>query len=125
MILGTGIDIIEVERIRRSIQRYGDRFTLRVFTADEVAYCRDKTAWAVHYAGRFAAKEAVMKALQTGWSGGVSWKDITIVRDATGRPGVELTGGAAGRAQRMGVKSWHLSISHSDVNAVAHAIAEG
>jgi len=125
MILGTGIDIVEIERIRESIHRYGDRFTRRLFTPEEVAYCRDKAAWAVHFAGRYAAKEAVMKALQTGWAGGVRWKDVAVTRNERGQPGVQLSGGAHARAQQMGITRWHLSISHSEIHAVATAIAEG
>ena len=125
MILGTGIDIVEIQRIRESIGRYGERFTRRVFTPTEIAYCEGKAAWAVHFAGRYAAKEAVMKALQTGWAGGVRWKDVAVTRNERGLPGVELSGGAQARAQQMGISRWHLSISHSDIHAVAHAIAEG
>lgn len=125
MILGTGIDIVEVDRVRQSISRYGDRFTGRVFTPEEIAYCRDKAGWAIHFAGRFAAKEAVMKALQTGWSGGIHWRDVAIARDENGVPKVKLSGEAGRRAETMGIVAWHLSISHSDVHAVASAIAEG
>ena len=125
MIVGTGIDVIEVDRIRQSIERHGDRFVERIYSPEEAEYCRRMAAWPKHFAGRFAAKEAVAKALGTGIAGGVRCRDITIANDGHGRPRVELHGRALELSQKLGITSWHVSISHCDLCAVASAIAEG
>jgi len=125
MIIGTGIDVIEVDRIRQSIKRHGDRFVGRVYSPEEAEYCRRMSSWPKHFAGRFAAKEAIAKALGTGIAGGVRCRDIIIGNDGNGRPRVELHGRALELSQELGIISWHVSISHCEICAVASAIAEG
>lgn len=117
--LTTGVDIIEIPRIKQTLDRYGQRFLDRIFTADEIAYCRGR---APNLAGRFAAKEATMKALGTGVRG-VSWKDIEVVRAESGAPSVKLHGRAEKRAERLQVAEITLSISHSREYAVAFVVA--
>ena len=107
--LTTGVDIIEIPRIKQTLDRYGQRFLNRIFTPDEIAYCHGR---APNLAGRFAAKEATMKALGTGVRG-VSWKDIEVVRADSGAPSVKLHGRAEKRAERLHVSEISLSISHS------------
>src|SRR6516165_3814937 len=102
MIVGTGIDITEVERVRQTIERFGRRFIERVFTADEILYCESKANKAERYAARFAAKEAGMKAIGTGWSHGVRWQDIEVRRMPGGRPTIVLHGRAAEFFAKMG-----------------------
>ncbi len=118
--LTTGVDIIEIPRIKQVLDRYGQRFLKRVFTPDEIAYCRGR---APNLAGRFAAKEATMKALGTGVRG-VSWKDIEVVRAESGAPSVKLHGRAAKRAERLAVGEISLSISHSREYAVAFVVTQ-
>ena len=124
MIVGSGIDIAEVPRIRRSIERYGDRFLQRIFTAAERAYCDSKANREERYAARFAAKEAAMKALGTGWSRGVRWCDCEVVRLPGGRPTIKFHGKAAEFATRRGVKNAALSLSHTTEQAIAQIILE-
>ena len=118
--LTTGVDIIEIPRIQQVLDRYGERFLKRVFTPDEIAYCRGR---APNLAGRFAAKEATMKALGTGVRG-VNWKDIEVVRAESGAPSVKLHGRAEQRAERLRVGEISLSISHSREYAVAFVVAQ-
>ena len=118
--LTTGVDIIEIPRIKQTLDRYGERFLKRVFTPDEIAYCRGR---APNLAGRFAAKEATMKALGTGVRG-VSWKDIEVIRAESGAPSVKLHGRAKARAERLQVVEISLSISHSREFAVAFVVAQ-
>jgi holo-[acyl-carrier protein] synthase len=118
--LSTGVDIIEIPRIRRVVERYGDRFLERIYTAGEITYCRGR---APNLAARFAAKEAAMKALGTGVRG-VGWKDIEVVRHPSGAPGILLHGRAKARAQRLGVVEIALSLSHSQEYAVAFVVAQ-
>ena len=118
--LTTGVDIIEIPRIKQTFDRYGERFLKRVFTPDEIAYCRGR---APNLAGRFAAKEATMKALGTGVRG-VSWKDIEVIRAESGAPSVKLHGRAKARAERLQVVEISLSISHSREVAVAFVVAQ-
>jgi len=125
MILGTGIDVIDFAKLEHAVSEHGDRFLKKVFTDREIRYCRSKAKPVQHFAGRFAAKEAVMKALHTGWSEGVKWKDIEVFVQEAGGPTVELSGGARAYAERMGLKTIHLSISHSGDYAIASAIVEG
>src|ERR1700739_4755186 len=113
MLLGTGIDIIEIDRVARSIDRFGDRFLHRIFTAGEIAYCKRKKNAAESFAARFAAKEAAAKALGTGISHGVSWKEFEVIREVSGRPVLRLSGRAAELAEAMGVKRIQLSLTHS------------
>lgn len=124
MILGTGVDLVEVSRVEALIGRLGKRALSRLFTPQEVRYCRRQHSPGQHFAARFAAKEAVMKVLGTGWSAGVAWRDIEILR-AGGRPEASLKGAAARRAKKIGVKRIHLSLSHTAGLAVAQAIGEG
>ena len=124
MIVGTGIDIAEVPRIRHAIQRFGDRFVRRIFTEGEIRYCDSKANRVERYAARFAAKEAAMKALGTGWRRGVRWVDLEVVRETSGRPTLAITGEAAKIAQQIGVKSVALSITHTESQALAQVIFE-
>lgn len=123
-IIGIGVDLIEVERIRAAWNRFGQRFLNRLFTPGEQAYALRRPDPAESLAARFAAKEAVMKALGTGRYG-VSWREIEVVRSPGGRPGITLLGRTRALARLMGVRAWHLSLSHSREQAVAHAIALG
>jgi len=124
MILGTGVDIAEVSRIRDSIERFGDRFLRRIFTDGEIRYCERKATRFESYAARFAAKEAGMKALGTGWSRGVRWRDIEVVRPKGQRPTIQFHGEAAAIAARLGTKNIALSITHTSEEALAHVILE-
>jgi holo-[acyl-carrier protein] synthase len=124
MILSIGVDIVEVYRIRETIART-PRFAERVFTAGEREYCESKgVAAAQSYAGRFAAKEAFLKAIQTGWRGKITWHDIEIISDAEGVPTLNITGEAKRIAEMRGATSVHLSISHTTEHAVAQIILE-
>jgi holo-[acyl-carrier protein] synthase len=124
MIVGTGIDIAEVPRIAESIQRFGDRFLRRVFTEGEIQYCQAKANRVERYAARFAAKEAAMKALGTGWSHGVRWRDIEVVRQPGGRPTIRFHGKAQEFASRMNARNVALSLSHTPEQAIASVILE-
>ena len=120
MSLSSGVDIIEISRVGQVLERYGRRFLERVFTPDEIAYCRGRPA---NLAARFAAKEATMKALGTGVRG-VGWKDVEVVRHESGAPSIRLQGRAKIRAERLGVGEIVLSISHSREYAVAFVVAQ-
>ena len=124
MIVGTGIDIAEVPRIQESIARFGDRFLRRIYTEAEIRYCDSKVNRAERYAARFAAKEAAMKALGTGWSHGVRWRDCEVVRLPGGRPAIAFHGEAGEVAARLGVKHAALSLSHTSEQAIAQVILE-
>jgi holo-[acyl-carrier protein] synthase len=124
MIVGTGIDIAEVPRIAASIERFGGRFLRRVFTAGEIRYCESKSNRAERYAARFAAKEAAMKALGTGWSHGVRWRDIEVSRQPGGRPTILFHGKAAEVAAKLGTAHIALSLSHTAEQAIAQVILE-
>ena len=124
MIIGTGVDIAEVPRIRESIEKYGDRFLHRIFTEGEVRYCEAKASRFESYAARFAAKEAGMKALGTGWNNGVRWKDIEVVRPKGQRPTIQFHGQAAAIAAKLGSKNIALSLTHTSEQALAHVILE-
>ena len=123
-ILGLGFDATDIPRIASTIERYGDRFLHRVFTEGEIAYCTRRRNPVPHLAGRFAAKEAAMKALGTGHSRGVLWRDIEVVR-LSGPPQLRLHGGAAARADRMHVRSSLLTITHSEALAMAQVLLLG
>jgi holo-[acyl-carrier protein] synthase len=125
MIVGTGIDIAEVPRVGRSIERFGERFLRRVFTEEEIRYCDSKANRVERYAARFAAKEAAMKALGTGWNRGVRWRDIEVLRQPGSRPTIRFHGVAAEFAARLGTKNIALSISHTPEHAIANVILEG
>jgi holo-[acyl-carrier protein] synthase len=124
MLIGTGIDLIEIERIAHSIERYGDRFLQRVYTDDEIAYCRRKRMSAESFAARFAAKEAGAKALGTGISRGVWWNDFQVERQPGGRPMLELRGRAQLLAKELGVKTISLSLTHTGSLAMATVVME-
>jgi holo-[acyl-carrier protein] synthase len=125
MVLGVGTDLIETRRIQESIERYGERFLERVFTAGEMAYCmRKKKNAAESFAARFAAKEAGAKALGTGISRGITWKELEVRREASGRPTLHLSGRAAELAKAMGVRRIQLSLTHSRELAMAVVVAE-
>jgi holo-[acyl-carrier protein] synthase len=124
MIVGSGIDIAEVERIRQSIERFGQRFLERIFTAGEIRYCDSKVNRFERYAARFAAKEAAMKALGTGWNHGVRWRDCEVARLPGGRPTIQFHGKAAEFAAKLGAKNAALSLSHTREQAIAHVILE-
>src|SRR5205085_3876889 len=124
MIVGTGVDLAEVERIRAAIERFGDRFVQRIYTPGEIAYVERKANRYERYAGRFAAKEAGMKAIGTGWKRGVRWKDLEVANLPSGRPTLRLHGEAAKIAERLGVKSISLSITHTAQFGMAQVILE-
>ena len=123
-ILGLGLDATDIDRLADTIDRYRERFLHRVFTDGEIAYCTRRKVPAIHFAGRFAAKEAAMKALGTGHSHGVLWRDVEVVRH-DGPPQLAFHGGAARRLASMGGQSSLLTITHSDVLALAHVIILG
>jgi holo-[acyl-carrier protein] synthase len=125
MIVGMGIDIAEVKRIGAVIESQKERFLRRVYTPDEVAYCEQFRNRYERYAGRFAAKEAAMKALGTGWSNGVRWVDLEVVRERSGRPTLSLKGEAKKIADALGVKNIAISITHTAEQAIAQVIFEG
>jgi holo-[acyl-carrier protein] synthase len=125
MVLGVGTDLMETKRIEESIERFGDRFLERVFTAEEIAYClRKKKNSAESFAARFAAKEAGAKALGTGISRGVTWKELEVRRETSGRPTLHLSGRAAELAGAMGVRRMQLSLTHSRELAMAVVVVE-
>lgn len=123
-IIGLGIDATDIPRIAETIERYGDRFVHRIFTENEVDYCRRRRVPAIHFAGRFAAKEAAMKALGTGHSQGVLWRDVEIVRRG-GPPQLQLHGGAGSRFAAIGGRSSLVTITHSDALAFAQVLILG
>lgn len=120
-----GIDITEVARIAEMIAHHGDRFWSRVFTEAERAYCEaNQRRVAEHAAARFAAKEAALKCLGTGWRDGLAWTDIEVRRDELGKPSLHLSGQAARLTATLGITRWHVSLSHTSTQAVASVIAE-
>jgi holo-[acyl-carrier protein] synthase len=122
-IVGHGIDIVETARIKRSVEEHGERFLERVYTPAEREYCaRNKKRYFEHLAGRFAAKEAVLKVLGTGWRGGIAWTDIEILPEPSGQPKVTLSGESLRIATQLGIVHWHVSISHIETHATASAI---
>lgn len=123
-IIGLGLDATDIERVADTIKRYGDRFLHRIFTPGEVAYCLRRREPAIHFAGRFAAKEAAMKALGTGHSHGVLWRDVEVVRHG-GPPQLALHGGAGRRFAAIGGRKSLLTITHSDTLALAEVLILG
>ncbi len=122
-ILGHGIDIVETGRIARMIDEHGQRFLDRCFTPGEQVYAaKNPRRRFEHLAGRFAAKEAVLKVLGTGWRGGIAWTDIEILNEPSGQPKVMLSGECARIAAKLGIARWHVSISHIETHATASAI---
>jgi len=124
MIVGTGIDIAEVPRIAASIERFGQRFLHRIFTDGEIRYCESKANRVQRYAARFAAKEAGMKAIGTGWNHGVAWRDIEVSRAPGGRPTLLFHGRAAEFAAKLGTRNVSLSLTHTAEQAMAQVILE-
>lgn len=124
MILGVGTDLAETDRIRAAVERYGARFLERVYTPGEIAYAESKANRWERYAARFAAKEAGMKAIGTGWRGGVRWRDFEVANAKSGRPELRLDGVAAELAAEMGVRRVSLSLTHTATMAMAVVILE-
>ena len=124
MIVGLGVDITEVDRIEQAIARRGRAFLERIFTPAEIAYCERHRNAAERYAGRFAAKEAAMKALGTGWRKGVRWLDVEVTRHPGGKPSLALHGVAGQFAEKLCVKHISLTITHSGNTALAQVIFE-
>jgi holo-[acyl-carrier protein] synthase len=127
-IIGTGIDVIEVERIQRALTRplTGGRFRDRIFTASEAAYCESRGRGRFQsYAARFAAKEAAMKAMGTGWNRNVGWREIEVVRQRGQPPAIKLSGKTAEFGSRRKIARFHVTLTHTTTSAIAHVIAEG
>jgi holo-[acyl-carrier protein] synthase len=124
VIVGTGVDLAEVSRIKASIERYGEKFIRRIYTPVEIAYVERKANKFERYAARFAAKEAGMKAIGTGWRRGVTWQDFEVANLPTGKPTLLLHGVAARFAEKLGVKNISLSITHTAELGMAHVILE-
>jgi holo-[acyl-carrier protein] synthase len=124
MIVGTGVDLAEVDRIRAAVERYGSRFVHRIYTPGEIAYVERKANRFERYAARFAAKEAGMKAIGTGWRHGVRWVDFEVANLPSGKPTLRFHGQAARFAERLGVRAVALSITHTRETALAHVILE-
>ncbi len=124
MILGVGTDLAEVSRIRESITRFGERFLNRIYTPGEQTYALSKANSAERFAARFAAKEAGMKAIGTGWSHGVTWQDFAVINEPSGRPTLRLGGVAREVADHLGVRSISLSLTHTKEMAFAVVIIE-
>jgi holo-[acyl-carrier protein] synthase len=123
-IAGIGVDIVSIDRIRRSLQTYGRSFVNRVFTEPEQRYCGDKAKPAQHYAARFAAKEAAMKVLGTGWGNGIGWPDISVHRSPDAPPELHISGQAQDVAEALGITNFHLSLSHGSDQALAFCLGE-
>jgi holo-[acyl-carrier protein] synthase len=123
-IIGLGLDATEIDRVAATIERYGDRFLRRVFTDGEIAYCTRRRVPAIHFAGRFAAKEAGMKALGTGHSQNVLWRDVEVIRHG-GPPQLQFHGGAARRFAAMDARTSLLSITHTEALAFAQVLLIG
>ncbi len=121
-VIGIGTDIIECLRIARMIERHGELFINRVYTPHEIAYCRERKQATQHYAGRWAAKEAVLKAIGTGWRKGISWRDIEVQNIPGGKPIITLRGGARKVSLDLGIDEMQISISHCRSHAVAYAL---
>ena len=124
-IVGIGVDLVEIARIRRAVERWQDRFLQRVFTADEVAYAMRRRDPAEHLAARFAAKEATLKALGTGLSLGVRWREMEVQRARGERPTLLLSGRTAAVGAARGVRVLHVSLTHDGEYAMAQVLAEG
>ena len=121
-VIAHGVDLVDCNRLQSVLDRHGEGFLKRVFTPHELEYCLGKKRQIEHLAGRFAAKEAVLKVLGTGWAGGVNWTDIEVRRISSGQPSVHLTGRCREIADKLGVRTILVSISHIDTHAIASAI---
>ena len=124
-IIGIGTDITECLRIARMIERHGELFINRVYTPEEIGYCRSRKQATQHFTGRWAAKEAVLKALGTGWRRGIRWRDVEVCNEPGGKPNVALRGGAKEVAGQLGITNVLVTISHCRTHATATAIAVG
>src|SRR5262249_5828589 len=124
-VIGIGTDIIECLRVAKMIERHGELFLTRVYTSHEIEYCTARKAATQHYAGRFAAQEAVLKALGTGWTRGIHWRDIEVRNEMGGRPKIALGGAARELAAKLGIAEMYISISHCRTHATAYALAVG
>ena len=124
MIIGIGVDIVEIDRIERQMEVHPERFLQRVFTDWEIATCQSRARPMQHFAGRFAAKEAAFKALGTGLSSGVSWKSVELVNEPSGRPVLRMGGGAAKKMKELGATKAWVSVSHGLMHAVATVVLE-
>ncbi len=124
-VVGIGTDIVECLRIAQMIERHGELFIQRVYTPQEIRYCQSRKQATQHFAGRWAAKEAILKALGTGWRKGISWRDIEVRNDPAGRPVVGMRGGARDVVEQLGIGEMLISISHCRSHAVAYALALG
>ncbi len=124
MIHGTGIDIISISRIQDSMKKYAGKFEDRLFTTREIDYCRSKPDPSKHFAGRFAAKEAILKSLGTGMAEGIAWKDLEILTQESGQPVLHMTGKGKDIFDSLNLKQIHISISHDKSFAIAQAVAE-
>jgi len=124
-VIGIGTDITECLRIARMIERHGDLFINRVYTPDEIRYCRGRKQTTEHFTGRWAAKEAVLKALGTGWRRGITWRDVEVINEPGGKPIVNISGGAKQVVEQLGITQLLITISHCHTHATAFAIATG
>jgi holo-[acyl-carrier protein] synthase len=122
MVVAIGIDLVEISRIEEKLSRSNNRFRDRVFTPAEVAYCEGRAGRFASYAARFAAKEAAMKALGTGWAEGISWQEIEIFNNPAGAPAIHFSGRALERFNELGARRAHLSLSHSRDTAIAQVL---
>jgi len=122
-VVGIGTDIVECLRIAQMIERHGELFLTRVYTSREIEYCSSRKSATQHYAGRWAAKEAVLKAMGTGWARGITWRDIEVRNNEGGRPSIALGGAAREVCERLGVNQMLISISHCRSHATAYALA--
>lgn len=124
MIIGIGTDLIEVKRISDAIERYGDRFLKRIFTPVEIEYCSARKAAPLHYAGRFAAKEAAFKAMRKGWTGELSWKEIEIYNESSGAPFLNFYGKALALVREKQMTTAYVTITHIEQFAAAVVVLE-
>ena len=124
MVIGVGIDVVQNQRIRESLEKFGARFLNRIYTEIEAGYCNKCADPGIHFAARFAAKEAAFKALGTGWAAGVKWKDVEVQRLASGQPELHLYGEALVRATSMGATRFHVSLTHDQLVSCAVVLLE-
>ena len=124
MIFGTGLDIVEIDRIKNSLKKYSPKFEQKIFTSAEIDYCQSQGDPAKHFAARFAVKEAVSKCMGTGITGALGFKDMEVINEETGKPILVMIGKGKELFEKLKLKSIHISISHDSTHAIAHAIAE-
>ena len=124
MIFGTGLDIVEIDRIKHSLKKYSPKFEQKIFTSTEIDYCQSQGDPAKHFAARFAVKEAVSKCMGTGIRESLGFKDMEVINEETGKPILVMTGKGKELFEKLKLKSIHISISHDSTHAIAHAIAE-